>query len=262
MAEKRHDDDGDNDNYDGNVKVVSDGGGETVTSFDLGENATAYCVGRCSEDGRTYVDGIGVATLGTVASARNAVRTMWDVLSRLPRTTVVLVEEQPPINRKTCMLEAALSALAAAAYGARVIHVPTSRAVEVYGHTAGRAAKKKAAVSAVERMIEDGTVLATRESESIFSGIRRRHDVADAIVQLAWYSRIGKNERRAICSDASPWEACSRATAPRDSRRQEKRDADRWCKSERALSSLVNGPMSRKRRSGPPVRPNKKRKKR
>jgi len=230
--------------------------GPTMISFDLGENATAYCVGTCV-DGRTHIDGMGIATLGKMSCARLAVRAMWDVLSRLPKASVVLVEEQPPINRKTCMLEAALSALSIAAYGAKlVVHVPPPRVAGFYGMPSGYAAKKRAAVSVAERMLADGTLGMTAGAKTVFRGVSRRHDAADAILQMTWFAAVGRAEIGGIDRGDQPWDACVRATAPKDAKAQGKRDVERRRKTSVALSALVSGPVRAKRtQKKNPVKP-------
>jgi hypothetical protein len=224
--------------------------GRVVASFDLGESATAYCVGTVRDGRRVSVSGVGIATLGSITSAQRAVWSMWDVLSRVPRADVYLIEEQPSINRKTCMLEAALAALASGVYRASVVHVPTSRISEHFELPTGKVDKKKAAVETVCRLVNEGDLVLSQDALSLFAGVKRKHDVADALLQFTWYATSGRKEStlRTPASSCRPWERCQRATAPKNTAAERRRCAQVKRKSDKALEALVSGPQRKKRK--------------
>jgi hypothetical protein len=220
-----------------------------VASFDLGENATAYCVGAVREgESGIRIVGIGLAALGKVGGAHRAVRSIWDMFARLPRADVYLVEEQPPINRRTCMMETALATLAISVAGGIIVHVPTSRITTAYNLPYGRAQKKKAGVACAATILRSLSVSVTDGVASVFHDLKRQHDMADAIMQLHWYVTIGRNEIDAggVARNPKPWKRSVRATAAKNAAAERRKDETRRRHAVGAIAEAVGGRKRRK----------------
>ena len=240
-----------------------------VASFDLGKCATACCVGY-RDHGKLIVTGMWLHVLGDIPNAQRAVETMLDVATHIPVTVrVALIEEQWTINRPTCMLEAALSAmLCVDGGGMPVIHVPTSRMTTTFQLPSGHEARKTRAVSIVESMVHTGRIVfATEALYTMLRSLKRKHDIADALLILLWYTIHGGCEettvhhslisrcacettvRRArtngsvttrllsVCNE--PWKLSVRATNERYSRDTERRAEARDARTYVALNALM-----------------------
>jgi len=221
-----------------------------VLSFDLGESATAYCLGtRCGT-----VIGVGIAALGHITNAMCAVIAMTDLYRRLPKVGLYLVEEQPGINRRTSMLEAALAAVAGAG-GAAVVHTSPLRVAKHYD-TSGLtyAAKKRKAVLVVDGMIARGELMLKTKAEHLYTHANRRHDIADAILQYTWFIRVGLAEiGTAGLRPGVSIRAC-------DARLEEKRATARSTRALELIDQTLYGKKKKKRQPQPSTVMKKKKK--
>jgi hypothetical protein len=253
-----------------------------VGSFDLGEYGFAHCVGDVASLPPTIL-GIGLHSLGPCPYARDASIMMAKIFSQFPTLRYVVVEEQPPINRKTNCMEAALAALAIATPGTTVVHVPTSRISSYFGLPSSCTAKKAAAVSLLERLVDGGgggkdygppsrispggrrlradagtfvcpTTCGGRrvidelhvadqdEFSSVVRSLKRRHDIADAVLQFAWFANLGIRELAASAwsVEQTPYGTISTRATDRKNMRAEKRRHELACKRvERGVSKML-----------------------
>lgn len=171
--------------------------GDLAGSFDFGEYGFAYCIGT---PGTTppVVAGAGVYSIGPASTARCAAMSMVSMFAKFPRLRYVVMEEQPPINRKTGYMEAALAALAVSVPGTDVVHVPPSRVGIAFNLPKKHQQKKTAAVHVMDALIlkKNARVDVPNEFVDMLAGVSRRHDVADAFLQFVWFAEVGLKELR------------------------------------------------------------------
>jgi len=235
--------------------AVEDSPVRTTMSFDFGENATAYCLGDPTSDPPRITD-IGISTLGMVTTARDAVVAIRDLVSRLPIVDTYVVEEQPRINPRTCMMETALAAIAGT-LGATVVHVPTSRLTTEFSLPSGHAQRKAEASRLLSEFRGDGDAVAFSDRAlAVVDSVGRKHDIADATLYFVWYARRGMAEVGAALDervdDGSVYGLSYRATAPQNARAGARREGVRKMALHRKFSSVITsaGPGRTRRRAG------------
>ena len=165
-------------------------GSMKTISIDFGQHGMAHCIGDTSEYPPMILSlGLGSDT-GAINTAERASVVAFRLLRRLPRADLYLLEEQPAINRKTCMLESAFAA-AAMASGCKVLHVPTIDVKTEFSLPSGYRQKKKAATLVAAKLMADETQtkLGRGFSAEDFASNDRKHDMADALLIMIWYSR-------------------------------------------------------------------------
>jgi hypothetical protein len=253
----------DNGNDDDNTKETS----FSIMTFDLGENATAYCKGTCTNTDarlRCTIDGVGVATLGVIASAKDAVVAIHTLFKRLPVVDIYVIEEQPAINKKTRMLEAALAMKAMCTNGAIVVHAPTSRLTNMFQLPSGHGQRKAESVKCAKKVLGSSKFLVDKDVFAVLSTIKRKHDIADAILYYAWFVTTGLKELEAQVRK-NPRVKVFRATAGSNSTAEKRREK---IKAKRLVTKAASVIGNKKRVSGkkrdatgvPSAPPKKKRK--
>jgi hypothetical protein len=168
-----------------------------VASVDFGQNANVTVVGTIPRDEKTppTIENIFIATLGKISGSRDAEIDVKEQFAKLPRCSCYLLEEQPRNNAITMLLETATGTRADSMYDATVIHVPVSRVANLFALPKDHAAKKKAAADIVERLMKDDTrAIFHPDAVRGYEFLKRKHDVADAVLQFLWYHRIGMRE--------------------------------------------------------------------
>jgi hypothetical protein len=219
-------------------------------SVDFGEYGFAYCIG-IPDLKPPLVIGMGVESVGPVLTPRDATIAMSRVFQWFSGSVTYIMEEQPAINRKTCMMEAAFAGMALA-HGesstdeVSVVHVPPPSVSSMFSLPKGnRMAKKNAAVEvawaflgdprkAKGRKVPQGARVAFSDKDAVVSlfGGARCHDMADSLLQFAWYAKSKDDLQRCMTPFGS--ESC-RPKTPRDRRREEMFIAQRLKKSEQLL---------------------------
>jgi hypothetical protein len=210
-------------------------------SVDFGQNANAMVIGRPYRR-PIQVLAMYVEALGTISSAKDAVDAMGGVLRRIPPgVQTFLLEEQCLQNKATPMLEAALSAFAVArGPRALVVHVPVTRVKNAFSLPAGYNEKKKAAASLVDKLLAGSAPKSIEFDPAVKTAmlkLKRRHDVADALLQLIWFSRIGRHEPTMMTSGR-----VVRATDPKQLKAEHARTIRKQKQRMMAMSKLYHKP--------------------
>jgi len=220
-------------------------------SVDFGRNANAVVIGCPYSDPPILADA-RVDALGTVSSAKDAGEAMRRVFHAMPDAGIFLLEEQSKINSETPMMESALSAIAAEARpGTLVVHVPVSRVKSEFGLPTGRTEKKKVATRIAEKFLAPAKfpahIIVAPEVRTKMDQLSRKHDLADALLQMMWFARTGKKEiARPKIGDLRS--RVVRATDPRLKAAEEKRTEKRISQKRRAEKMLTKVKKVRSKR--------------
>lgn len=224
---------------------------DLCVSVDFGRNANAVVIG-CPYSKPPILADARVDALGTISSAKDAGEAMRQVFHSLPDAGIFLLEEQSKVNSETPMMEAALSALASECRpGTLVLHVPVSRVKNEFGLPTGRTEKKKAATKIAEKFLAPANFSGSRiivapEVRDKMKQLSRKHDLADALLQMMWFARTGRSE----ISRPNPGDKRSkvaRATDPRLKKAEEKRAEKRISQKRKAEAKLVSRPRKKRK---------------
>jgi len=237
------------------VVVVASSLPFTVASIDFGENANATVIGT-PFSAIPRISKLFLATLGPISGARDAMEAMRKQLADMPRCDLYLLEEQPLINPKTPLLEAAASE-EAMRMGAAVIHVPVSRVASFFELPKKHAPKKTMATNIAKKLIDgtrtrvDGSPMLLVSEYAIvgFEMLKRKHDVADALLQFMWYANAGHRE----LGRGKPTFAI-RATDPKNKAAERRRETKKTAQKIKAASALVYKRQRKTTKPPPPKR--------
>lgn len=175
-----------------------------VVSFDLGQKGLAYCEADVGGSVPEILTLELMPNLGKVNNAECVAKAMVRFANdTVPAARIYVLESQPAINRRTCMMEAALStALRMARPEARIIHLSPKIVQTDFGLPHGYAQKKRAATKVATKLLHNPKRALVRDRRVFDSmgGSDRKHDMADALLMALWAHSVirkSKSHRKA-----------------------------------------------------------------
>lgn len=173
-----------------------------ATFIDFGQKGLAYCTADIKPV-IPVIHALGLfPDVGNITNAKRAVEVMLNLYNAVikNRCDVLVVELQPAINRKMCMLESALAGIFAGdesnrTHGRLIYHHPAWSVKKEFSLPDGYAAKKAAGTNVACRLLANKTQIGMSTPDVLDAMInsKRLHDMSDTILMMVQFSRFLHN---------------------------------------------------------------------
>ena len=174
---------------------------DIATGIDFGRYGLAHCTADVSRYPPVIKDVTIEPDIGLCNTPPKAINSMMAFLHKLESDPVVgttslyLLEQQPIINKKTCMMECAFGAAAEngpRSASTKTMHIPVSAVKREFDLPSGYREKKRAAERIALKLLTNPaqTIIESEQVKKSMLDSKRRHDMADAMLMVMWHARV------------------------------------------------------------------------